>query len=365
MLKNITIENFRCFKHTKISGFSSVNLIGGQNNAGKTALLEALAIASYPEPSSIENFRRMRDVRNKNIATDKEKVWDQFFFELNNQKVITLTPEFRDKGDDSLTIACANNLDEIKSELPEIIALKQNELFRKLSNNFFLSVAGKIAGKDFHYFLNPDAEKNAITQTGQVPWFRGESDLPFIASTARISLSYLLKAYSNIKQKGKIQILHDTLRLVDDRVSDTEIDAPGGGEPILKIILKNGQRYMLTAFGDGMVRIFAMVLLLLDTPRQSIFIDEIENGLHYTKHRFFWQKVFEIAKELEIQVFATSHSLEMIKAFNEAALEGNHSDKARYFEMTRHAQTNEIFANTMHMDDLEYEITKNLTFRGE
>jgi hypothetical protein len=57
--------------------------------------------------------------------------------------------------------------------------------------------------------------------------------------------------------------------------------------------------------------------------------------------------------------------LEMIKAFNEVAIEGGYLNEARYFELARNIETHEIFANIMHMDDLEYEITKNLTFRGE
>mgnify|MGYP006193319713 FL=1 len=42
MIKDIEISNFRCFEHTKIEGFERVNLIGGKNNSGKTALLEAI-----------------------------------------------------------------------------------------------------------------------------------------------------------------------------------------------------------------------------------------------------------------------------------------------------------------------------------
>ncbi|WP_083786910.1 AAA family ATPase [Gloeothece verrucosa] len=44
MLQDIEIENFRCFEKTRISGFTRVNLIGGKNNSGKTALLEALLL---------------------------------------------------------------------------------------------------------------------------------------------------------------------------------------------------------------------------------------------------------------------------------------------------------------------------------
>lgn len=49
MLENIEIQNFRCFEDTKILGFKRVNLIGGKNNAGKTAFL-GFTVAQLSSP---------------------------------------------------------------------------------------------------------------------------------------------------------------------------------------------------------------------------------------------------------------------------------------------------------------------------
>ncbi|GGA30030.1 ATP/GTP-binding protein [Okeania sp. KiyG1] len=42
MFKCITVKNFRCFEEITIDNIERVNLIGGINNVGKTALLEAI-----------------------------------------------------------------------------------------------------------------------------------------------------------------------------------------------------------------------------------------------------------------------------------------------------------------------------------
>lgn len=60
MLIDIEIRNFRCFEETKISGFERVNLIGGKNNSGKTALLEALLLNNSPRPANVMLSRRLR-----------------------------------------------------------------------------------------------------------------------------------------------------------------------------------------------------------------------------------------------------------------------------------------------------------------
>jgi AAA15 family ATPase/GTPase len=41
-IKNIEIKNFKCFEDFKANGFGRVNLIGGKNNVGKTAFMEAV-----------------------------------------------------------------------------------------------------------------------------------------------------------------------------------------------------------------------------------------------------------------------------------------------------------------------------------
>ena len=50
-LKNIEIIDFKCFKNFKAKDFKRVNLISGKNNVGKTALLEASYINTYPYKS--------------------------------------------------------------------------------------------------------------------------------------------------------------------------------------------------------------------------------------------------------------------------------------------------------------------------
>jgi AAA15 family ATPase/GTPase len=40
-IKNIKINNFKCFDNFEAEGFARVNLITGKNNVGKTAFMEA------------------------------------------------------------------------------------------------------------------------------------------------------------------------------------------------------------------------------------------------------------------------------------------------------------------------------------
>ncbi|MGK7956210.1 MAG: AAA family ATPase, partial [Crocosphaera sp.] len=79
-IKDIEIENFRCFEHTKIEGFERVNLIGGKNNSGKTALLEAILLNQSPQPKTVFLLRKLRQESDEFSKAYPEKAWDSFFF---------------------------------------------------------------------------------------------------------------------------------------------------------------------------------------------------------------------------------------------------------------------------------------------
>jgi AAA15 family ATPase/GTPase len=52
-----------------------------------------------------------------------------------------------------------------------------------------------------------------------------------------------------------------------------------------------------------------------------LLIDEFENGMHHTVQTDVWRAVFRLARSLNTQVVATSHSWDSIEAFQKAASE--------------------------------------------
>ena len=65
----------------------------------------------------------------------------------------------------------------------------------------------------------------------------------------------------------------------------------------------------------------AIILYLINARGGLLLVDEFENGLHHTVQVDAWRMIFRLAKELDVQVFATSHSLEAVTAFRRAAEE--------------------------------------------
>jgi AAA15 family ATPase/GTPase len=112
MLKSFEISNFRCFSTIKGKGFSQVNLIGGKNNSGKTALLEALLLMAEPSRSSITKLLAFRRVNEKTIQAMPSKAWDNFFYQQNKTANISfkLFSELGEMG--RVEIKCDEEIDD-------------------------------------------------------------------------------------------------------------------------------------------------------------------------------------------------------------------------------------------------------------
>lgn len=74
----------------------------------------------------------------------------------------------------------------------------------------------------------------------------------------------------------------------------------------------------LKHLGDGVNRLFGMALALVNSQGGLLLLDEIENGIHYSVQESLWRFILEVSKRLNVQVFATSHSWDCIKAFQRA-----------------------------------------------
>lgn len=321
MLQSIHIQNFRCFEDFKAEGFERINLIGGKNNSGKSCLLEGiLCLNTYVLTSG--------DKKNDDVNNFRNGIWN-----LRNEKPRNLINQ--NQGGNFFSISY-----HIESITNRVFGIGKQEK-KVLITDHWLTVDN-----------TQSEEVNYVSRIKSCPL------IDFDKLIYRIEKEDRLNEFVNIFQK------------VDNSI--TKLRTIGGDGPTPQIKQNYNSKYIfISSLGyaiNSLLRYFAPIVerLVFGGRRKETFIlliDEIENGIHYTAHKEFWQHLFKLCKELNVQVFATTHSLEMIKAFNEVALQ---EGEASYFEMARDVTTNEIFIDKHEPEQLNYELLNpHSTFRGE
>lgn len=294
MLTDIEIIDYKCFKNFKLEGLSRINIISGENNVGKTALLEALFLYGISQnkhlgsngvlfPLSI--IAKNRDINNKQF----KKFIEHITYKANSNygEVEFKSKNYKDLNDDELNIVNKLNSDY------------NTFLFSMIQTEIDLLPIDTVNMKAHSLsYINSSKPKN----------------------------SELVRLYSRIQTQGKQHKFLEYLKILDNNIAWIEpqlID----DEFLLRINLKNPEHSLISSeLGEGTNRYIEILATLLSNTSQLIYIDEIENGIHYSKLKDIWKAIIEIVQKENIQLFVTTHDKESIEALIEASKESKYKD---------------------------------------
>jgi ABC-type branched-subunit amino acid transport system ATPase component len=68
------------------------------------------------------------------------------------------------------------------------------------------------------------------------------------------------------------------------------------------------QRIPIGSMGDGIWRILGLTLAIVNARDGVLLVDEIDTGFHFSAMSKMWKLIYETAKRLNVQVFATTHN---------------------------------------------------------
>lgn len=271
-LKWINIVDFKCFHNFEAKDLQRVNLISGKNNVGKTAFMEACFINT--RAMDIKNFigalygiKYMRE--NMNILIDKINSDAKTFIERSN----------------GINLISNVNKTSFKIEEQEGIKLYDFE-FNKEHINVNINL----------FSFGADNIPNIL----------------FIDSFG-FSNGNIISNYSSIQKKDEEVFLNTILKEFDNTIEAFKVI---GDLPQCKV---NDKWMEITELGDGVRHIISIVTSLFQSENGYLFIDEIENGIHFTHLDRVWEVILKISKEQNVQVFATTHSKECIESYARVA----------------------------------------------
>jgi AAA15 family ATPase/GTPase len=352
MISKIYIQNFRCFHANEIGRFRRINLLGGLNNSGKTTLLEALLLALSPSTEQISALKQLRgdDLENRDFP---EYTWDSFFFNQDKSKTIEIQVEDETKNTTLLSITCDENAEKISTDFSN---------GENTSKSVLHAVYKKNEGKQIPLFHLISHKGGILAQT-----LNFSADLVnanYIPASSKRKASRLALDYQLAEKKGKENLVIDALKIIDINIESIKISLIGGTHLEIK---RKGENFIpVSLFGDAINKIINIVLLVINNSNSVLLIDEIENGMHHSVQRDFWRYLFELAIDLNIQIFATTHSLEMLQAFKDVALEKEKlRDELAYFELFKKKTTGAIGYNLHEIDTLSFELANKMAIRGE
>lgn len=305
MIESLRIHGFRCFNRLEINHLSDVNLIAGMNNSGKTSLLEAVFLLGGAGNARMASDPHVvRGLEQGTLSESGWNVWDQLFNRLDTASTIEIAGTHSKFGELELHISL--------SWQPQTeVTLDRSEMsYTDDCRLTFTYFDNSDTGSDSHIHMRED--KFVIEQHTHGSQFPEIILLPRLRRSLHDDASRL----ANLKRQKRGEILLSAMKAVEPRLESIEV-IYSNGSPMIWGDIGLSELIPLPSMGEGLTQIARLVLAIGTTPNGLVLVDEIENGLHHSVLADVWRAVDEAAKLFQVQVFATTHSLECVDAAHE------------------------------------------------
>ncbi len=322
--KNIEIKNFRGIDHLKIDDFSRVNVFLGQNNSGKSSVLEAIAMLmsmSNPDSPQLINAVRARKAFSKFIDI-------QYFF--NNLNVAN-PPEVLAEETNGTSRHLKMTLSYVFDELAEPNNQPQQtgavNYVNTLEMNFDISNGAPT--RNYKSWLRVNSQGLVVNRKVADGYLENKRAW---LTPSDLMTSNLASDLAELFRRNRKDTVLSLLKIFDNRINSIEIltdDIYVGFEGMAQML-------PVSMMGDGLRRYLSIVASASNPMIDMFLIDEIDNGLHYSVYKKLWQALFALAVTSEKQIFVTTHSKETLGYLNKMLQEvPDYKDGFRLFTIER------------------------------
>lgn len=346
MLQSLKIEGFRGFQNFEMANLGRINLLVGKNNSGKTSILEAIQFLYV---------QNNLDIFLETISYRGEFSWS----ESNRTKVFEICHLFpgheiipskeiiiigsRESHQESVTISVKSIPIQLSLFSDKNDDLNNDNIFDDEEwNKLLLSIRWSQSQKpiELELLANGTLARDSIRRMATLSRIShkigidNKIELRFLTPFSLTS-SDMAALFDNIVLSPLEDLIIESLKIIEPKIE--RIASIGSGKystannlgvrgGFLIKIKNHDQPIPIGSLGDGFWRMLGLVLAMVNLENGILLVDEIDSGLHFTVMTDMWKVVWETAKKLNIQVFATTHSRDCWQSLAELITEEKITD---------------------------------------
>lgn len=338
-INSLTINTFRGIKDLELKGFGDLNVILGDNNSGKTTVLEAIRLFRKHDLANV--IDTLKDRKEQPVS------YNDFLYLFNtadNKIDISIDSYI---GKERLYIDYTQKK-TVFSENMFLYDRSENEVINKYFS--FLIKTNELEGKEV-------PQINGVFKTNEKTI--DYSLLPLDFSLGRLHESddeeYIKVVYespsNHFKLDGSLisaikeneeyyRIFIEVLRLFDESINKVELLTSRNYSlsmdlPEIYIQCGNSDPMPLSIYGDGIKKVMCIAAMVARAKDGILLIDEIETSLHHKYYEDVFYFLVKVAKKFNIQLFATTHSKEIVDVFSNYNLDNKTKSNIQFYTLKK------------------------------
>jgi len=301
ILTGLKVKNFRGFLDFSTNRLSRFTLIAGENDVGKTSLLEAIFMLSGMRlmdiSARINSFRHLRVVREDDLHS--------LFFAQESDREIYISGDFEKGVSRYLRLKSFRAKTSQFKPSADGMSEKSNVALRASFKQSYgtLQFGKEVNSGDLYFRSDSEGVLREFTQAKEPEKWRS-----IFITAKRMSDGFdNLRKLVVEKQESRIVQM---LQRIDPAIKQLSIVGD-------VVYVDTGLSHLIPVqlLGDGLIKITeAFAAVLACGNGGLICFDEIDNGLHFSAMKVFWNELTRFAMENDVQIVATTHDSDFLGA---------------------------------------------------
>lgn len=333
VISNFAIKMFRGIKNLELSNLSTINILAGVNNSGKTSVLESISFMSAPE--SLGRLTSIAFLRAPIARKNRPEKRVEYISSLFHKEV--------DEDE------CSYNID-VNANI--------------YGQEYYYSSSGDIetqfdtVGESYKVFLfsskfrrndgKPDYTEYLVVNN------QNENNETIIEKK-NYSLYFSLFLHSGINYYNSCVSLISEAVIMNHKANllkiinsfDSSVNDISTSKDDIYLHNDATGTLPLFAYGTGLQKAVLLSVVLLVCANGVLLIDEIDNAINMSAFKSVFPWFVEQCRKLNIQAFVTTHSMEAIDAILEATRNDEKNgleDDIRIITLRKTKKTNKTVA---------------------
>ncbi len=309
-LNEVRVDEYRGIKSLHIDGLKQVNLVVGDNNCGKTSVLEAIQLLGTS--GSLASIYRVSRQRSALSIVNSESPFDSFLCMfprgLSDSMRISVSSLFGEK--------------ELSFELNGEKGIGYFGMGESASDRYEdkdqmrLEMEGEVFKGDIVYRCGDELTKNSVdinqySKIGGVPLSDNKKfDIVYVSPFEHLSGRVISGI---IRNEGYKQVCLKAVQLFDPDIEDMMVyPSDVKNRPVEYIRHSKTGDMPISTYGDGVKKVLVLSNGIARAAGGILLIDEIETSIHKRYYDDIFRFIVKACKSFDVQVFVTTHSLEAI-----------------------------------------------------
>ncbi len=312
-IKSLKLDGFRGIHDLDIEELNHINIFSGDNNSGKTSILEALLLLrNTNEFSNILRIANSRESLNRfSGITSFENFLNLFSHDDKQLKILIQTVIDENYICFELGGELKNvmlDLDEINSGIPKHLRYSANDNSRYVETEMFSGILiskneANVVKRDIKYTPYDRISGTEIRNNNLLKMF-------YISPTDHVRGNIISNILRNEYYK---ELCIQIVKLFDPLIEDLLVLKNTTNNRSAEYIKHVNYGLMpLSTVGDGLKKVLSLANGIIKAENGILLIDEIETAIHPSYFEEIFRFLIKACLTFNIQLFITTHSLEAI-----------------------------------------------------